>query len=113
MAKTDERQICCSFCGKHESKTRLIAGPDVYICGECVEACCDLLKENTANGDLPDHLPTPMEIKAYMDSYIIGQDDAKKTIAIAIRNRVRRKRLPENMRDEVSPKNILSVQNSD
>ena len=52
---------------------------------------------------------TPREIVDALDRYVIGQDDAKKTIAIAIRNRVRRKRLPENMRDEVSPKNILMI----
>ena len=66
MPRTDEQQICCSFCGKRESQARLIAGPDVYICSDCVQTCCDLLREDEYAADVPDHLPTPMEMKAYM-----------------------------------------------
>ncbi len=109
MSKTDERQICCSFCGKHESKTRLIAGPDVYICGECVEACCDLLKDNTANGELPDHLPTPMEIKAYMDGYIIGQEEAKIALSVAVYNHYKRIFLSTQTDVELQKSNILLI----
>ena len=77
MPKTDEQVVCCSFCGKGEAHARLIAGPGVYICSECVQTCCDLLRDDEQNQAMPDHFPTPMEMKAYMDSYIIGQEDAK------------------------------------
>ena len=65
MAKKDEQPICCSFCGKRENQARLIAGPGVYICSDCVAACSDLLREDMQydeNGNLrkPEHLPTPM-----------------------------------------------------
>ena len=53
MAKTEEKQICCSFCGKREGKTPLIAGPDVYICSDCVQACSQLLKNDIDLSDAP------------------------------------------------------------
>ena len=77
MAKTDEQPISCSFCGKQESQARLIAGPGVYICSDCVQACCDLLREDEYTGSTLEKLPTPAEIKKFMDGYIIGQDNAK------------------------------------
>ena len=89
MAKTVEQAISCSFCGKTESQARLIAGPGVYICSDCVDACCDLLRQD-AQVDTPDHLPTPMEMKAYMDGYIIGQEDAKIALAVAVYNHYKR-----------------------
>ena len=90
MPKSDEQLICCSFCGKRESQARLIAGPDVYICSECVQACCDLLRENDQMNHTPDHLPTPMEIKAYMDGYIIVQEEAKMALSVAENNHYKR-----------------------
>ena len=66
MPKTDEPIICCSFCGKRENQARLIAGPDVYICSDCVQACCDLLREDASYEDMPEQLPTPMEINAFL-----------------------------------------------
>ena len=92
MSNKEERSICCSFCGKSETRGRLIAGPnDIYICSDCVQACTDLLKDDTQydeSGNLraPEHLPTPMEIKTYMDGYIIGQDDAKIALAVSVYN---------------------------
>ena len=82
MARTSEPPIRCSFCGKRESQAgRLIAGPGVYICSDCVKACSDLLAEEMAakKSGIPklDSLPTPMEMKAFMDHYIIGQEEAK------------------------------------
>ena len=90
MAKTEEPIICCSFCGKSESQGRLIAGPDVFICSDCVQACCELLKEQDTTDFVPEQLPTPMEIKAYMDSYIIGQEDAKIALSVAVYNHYKR-----------------------
>ena len=90
MAKKDEQKLFCSFCGKPEDQARLIAGPDVCICSDCVQACCDLLQQDTQNKELPDHLPTPMEMKTYMDSYIIGQEDAKIALSVAVYNHYKR-----------------------
>ena len=109
MPKTDEQQICCSFCGKRESQARLIAGPDVYICSDCVQTCCELLRDIDTNQDMPDHLPTPMEMKAYMDSYIIGQDDAKIALAVAVYNHYKRIYLAKNTEVELQKSNILLI----
>ena len=109
MAKTDEQLICCSFCGKRESQARLIAGPGVYICSECVQACCDLLREDEQNSGMPDHLPTPMEMKAYMDSYVIGQDDAKIALAVAVYNHYKRIYLAADTDVELQKSNILLI----
>ena len=81
MARNTEQQIRCSFCGKRENQAqRLIAGPGVYICGDCVKTCSDLLRDDIHFGEegslaQPEQLPTPAEIKAYMDGYIIGQEN--------------------------------------
>ena len=109
MAKSDDQLICCSFCGKRENQARLIAGPDVYICSDCVEACCDLLKNEARNNGMPDHLPTPMEMKAYMDGYIIGQDDAKIALSVAVYNHYKRIYLAENSDVELQKSNILLI----
>ncbi len=109
MAKKDEQMLCCSFCGKSESQVRLIAGPDVYICSDCVQACCDLLRENSMAEGMPDHLPTPMEIKAYMDGYIIGQDEAKIALSVAVYNHYKRIYLGEQSDVELQKSNILLI----
>lgn len=114
MANKEEKPICCSFCGKRETQARLIAGPGVYICSECVQACGDLLKEDQAyneNGKLcaPADLPTPMEIKKYMDGYIIGQDDAKIALAVSVYNHYKRIYLSDNADVELQKSNILLI----
>lgn len=109
MAKTDEQPICCSFCGKRESQARLIAGPGVYICSDCVEACCDLLREDEHNDIVPEHLPTPVEIKNYMDGYIIGQEDAKIALSVAVYNHYKRIYLAGNSDVELQKSNILLI----
>ena len=109
MAKTDEQIIACSFCGKSEAQARLIAGPGVYICNECVQACCELLREDKQNQDMPDRLPTPMEIKAYMDSYIIGQEDAKIALSVAVYNHYKRIYLSSQTDVELQKSNILLI----
>ena len=109
MSKTDEQIISCSFCGKSEAQTRLIAGPGVYICSECVEACCDLLRDNEPDNGMPDHLPTPMEMKAYMDSYIIGQEDAKIALSVAVYNHYKRIFLSAKSDVELQKSNILLI----
>ena len=109
MAKTDEQQLCCSFCGKRETQARLIAGPGVYICSDCVQTCCDLLREDEQYTDMPDHLPTPKEIKAYMDNYIIGQEDAKIALSVAVYNHYKRIYLSAKTDVELQKSNILLI----
>jgi len=109
MAKTDEKIICCSFCGKQETQVRLIAGPGVYICSECVDACCDLLRENDGNEGIPEQLPTPMEMKAYLDNYIVGQDDAKIALSVAVYNHYKRIYMSANVDVELQKSNILMI----
>ncbi len=109
MAKTDEQILCCSFCGKQESQARLIAGPGVCICSDCVQACCDLLQEDANNYDMPEKLPTPMEMKAYMDSYIVGQDDAKIALSVAVYNHYKRIYMAEKSDVELQKSNILLI----
>ncbi len=109
MSRTDEQQICCSFCGKRESQARLIAGPDVYICSDCVQTCCELLRDNDSVQDSLDHLPTPMEMKAYMDSYIIGQDAAKIALSVAVYNHYKRIFYANNSEVELQKSNILLI----
>ena len=109
MAKTEEQILRCSFCGKQESQARLIAGPNVCICSDCVQACCDLLAEDQLNTEIPEKLPTPMEMKAYMDGYIIGQEDAKIALSVAVYNHYKRIYLSKNSDVELQKSNILLI----
>ncbi len=109
MSKTDEQTLCCSFCGKSESQARLIAGPGVCICSDCVQACCDLLGEDIDASDMPEKLPTPAEIKAYMDGYIIGQDNAKIALSVAVYNHYKRIYLSSDTDVELQKSNILLI----
>ena len=114
MAKKEDQSIRCSFCGKGENEVRLIAGPGVCICSECVQACSDLLMDDAQfdeNGNLraPEHLPTPVEIKTFMDSYIIGQDEAKIALAVAVYNHYKRIYLAQDSDVELQKSNILLI----
>ena len=109
MSHTDEQLLCCSFCGRREDQVRLIAGPGVYICSDCVQTCCDLLKDDAFTGEAPDHLPTPMEIKAYMDGYIIGQEEAKIALSVAVYNHYKRIFLSADTDVELQKSNILLI----
>ena len=109
MSNKDEQLLCCSFCGRREDQVRLIAGPGVYICSDCVQTCCDLLKDDEYLADAPDHLPTPMEIKAYMDGYIIGQEDAKIALSVAVYNHYKRIYLAAETDVELQKSNILLI----
>ena len=116
MARNNEQPpIRCSFCGKRENQTsRLIAGPGVYICGECVAACSDLLRDEYELDEVqgleaPERLPTPMEIKSFMDHYIIGQDEAKIALAVAVYNHYKRIYFGTNSDVELQKSNILLI----
>ncbi len=109
MAENEEKVLRCSFCGKTEAQARLIAGSDVCICSDCVQACCDLLKESDQEDAQPVHLPTPMEIKNYMDGYIIGQDDAKIALSVAVYNHYKRIFFSTKTDVELQKSNILLI----
>ena len=112
---TDGSSLRCSFCSKSQSEVRkLIAGPNVYICDECIEICTDIIDEER---DLEERegsfdLPSPAEIKEFLDSYVVGQSAAKKRLAVAVYNHYRRSdMLDRRKRDEVelSKSNILLI----
>ena len=95
MSRYDEKkQLKCSFCGKSQEQVkRLVAGPGVYICDECIELCSEIIEEEfeeaKADTELND-IPKPKEIKAILDQYVIGQEDAKKTLSVAVYNHYKR-----------------------
>ena len=117
MPKNTEKYARCSFCGKSENEVdRLIGGQGVYICNECVRLCADIIGE-----DYPDmsyneldpvealqNVPKPREIKEYLDEYIIGQDEAKKSIAVAVYNHYKRISSPATD-TELQKSNVLII----
>ncbi len=113
MARTSEPPVRCSFCGKRESQAgRLIAGPGVYICSDCVQACSELLRDEIdVGGSAPklEKLPTPMEMKAFMDHYIIGQEEAKVALSVAVYNHYKRITFPDNSDVDLQKSNILLI----
>ncbi|WPC41429.1 ATP-dependent Clp protease ATP-binding subunit ClpX [Clostridium sp. JS66] len=112
MAKIDDKkQLKCSFCGKTQDQVRrLIAGPGVYICDECIELCSEIITddfEEDAQVDMTS-LPKPIEIKNYLDQYVIGQNEAKKSLAVAVYNHYKRINSNTNNDDvELQKSNIL------
>ena len=115
MSKNPEQPIRCSFCGKRETQvTRLIAGPGVYICSDCVQACSELLHDDViydeeGNFRTPEHLPTPMEMKSFMDQYIVGQEDAKIALSVAVYNHYKRIFFGGDSDVELQKSNILLI----
>ena len=115
MAKSNDQSIRCSFCGKRETQVeRLIAGPGVYICSDCVQACSELLRDEIDidhRGKLrqPERLPTPMEMKTFMDSYIVGQEEAKIALSVAVYNHYKRVYLAQDSEVELQKSNILLI----
>ena len=111
-----EKLIRCSFCGKTQAQVqRILSGPNVYICNECVALCSTLLQENmyeTGESDTfeaPERLPTPKEIKEYMDGYIIGQDEAKIALSVAVYNHYKRIYFGDVSDVELQKSNILLI----
>lgn len=119
-SKNDDNKIICSFCGKtQEEAKKLVAGPkNIYICDECVDLCCQIIYEEFPNElnsldselDLNFNLPKPKEIKKTLDEYVIGQDDAKKALAVAVYNHYKRITSNDNDRNiELQKSNILFI----
>lgn len=107
--------LYCSFCGKSQDEVRkLIAGPSVFICDECVDLCNDIIREEIQDAEPQeesDHLPTPAELSAALDEYVIGQERAKKVLAVAVYNHYKRLRFQKNSKSEVElgKSNILLI----
>jgi len=111
-SKNDEKnKLRCSFCGKSQDQVKkLIAGPDVFICDECVRLCSDIIHEEVRELELPEggKLPKPVEIKKILDDYVIGQEEAKKSLAVAVYNHYKRIASVSEPKDvELQKSNIL------
>ncbi|AGC43627.1 ATP-dependent protease ATP-binding subunit ClpX [Myxococcus stipitatus DSM 14675] len=112
VEKRDNQTLCCSFCGKSQKEVKkLIAGPTVYICDECIGLCNDIIAEEIDREETKDtklRIPRPSEIKAVLDEYVIGQERAKKTLSVAVHNHYKRIESKVALEDvELQKSNIL------
>ena len=110
--ESKDKQLFCSFCGKNQSEVKkLIAGPSVYICDECVSLCNDIIKEDLSEKDSEESekkLPIPSEIKSILDEYVIGQEQAKKILSVAVYNHYKKLKNTGTKDDiELGKSNIL------
>ena len=103
MSKKDDKEsLFCSFCGKSQKEVKkLIAGPTVFVCDECVELCMDIIKEDSKNNKkkLKKDTPKPSEVNKFLDDFVIGQSKAKKILSVAVYNHY--KRLANSSFDDV------------
>ena len=110
--RSDERKMLrCSFCNKTQDQVRkLIAGPGAYICDECIEICTEIIEEELGDTELEDvNLLKPKEIKSFLDEYVIGQEEAKKVLAVAVYNHYKRILAQKDFDVELQKSNILMV----
>ena len=110
--KNDKDSLFCSFCGKSQKEVKkLIAGPTVFVCDECVELCMDIIKEDTKNNKIKieEDIPRPSEINLTLNDYVIGQENAKKTLSVAVYNHYKRLSNASISDVEISKSNILLI----
>ncbi|WP_017755996.1 ATP-dependent protease ATP-binding subunit ClpX [Calidifontibacillus oryziterrae] len=110
----DEKgQLKCSFCGKTQDQVRkLVAGPGVYICDECIELCTEIVEEELGTEEEVEFkdVPKPKEIREILDDYVIGQESAKKSLAVAVYNHYKRINSNSKVDDvELSKSNIVMI----
>jgi ATP-dependent Clp protease ATP-binding subunit ClpX len=108
--------LCCSFCGKSQKEVKkLIAGPGVYICDECIDLCNDIITEEKEREDIAKHnlkVPKPVDIKTFLDDFVIGQESAKKSLSVAVHNHYKRINNSRNKKKddvEIAKSNILLI----
>jgi ATP-dependent Clp protease ATP-binding subunit ClpX len=108
-----EELLCCSFCGKSQNDVRkLIAGPGVYVCNECIDICNEIINddEQAETTAVRTNLPKPQEIKSFLDEYVIGQEDSKKRLSVAVYQHYKRLELAKRRSDiEIQKSNILLI----
>ncbi len=111
MKRDDEDILRCSFCSKSQNEVKkLIAGPTVYICDECVDVCNEIIADDVVASPIGDKLPKPQEIKEFLDLYVIGQELTKKKLAVAVYNHYKRLEISKKRSDvELQKSNVLLI----
>lgn len=112
--KKDDAKVKCSFCGKTQNQVhKLVAGPGVYICDQCIELCSEIIEEDEDNeiynNDMNINLLKPKEMKEFLDEYVIGQDEAKKVLAVSVYNHYKRVLSNRSMDVELQKSNIMMI----
>jgi ATP-dependent Clp protease ATP-binding subunit ClpX len=113
MVRRSEETLRCSFCGKSQNEVKkLIAGPTVYICNECIDICNEIISDDNHAESVTSrtHLPKPFEIKAFLDEYVIGQEETKKRLSVAVYQHYKRLEMAKRRSDvEVQKSNVLFI----
>jgi ATP-dependent Clp protease ATP-binding subunit ClpX len=112
MSDDPSKTLYCSFCGKSQREVKkLVAGPAVFICDECIGLCSEIVAESEVRAQRQSRTgPTPAEIKATLDDYVIGQEQAKRILSVAVYNHYKRLQQSEKGKDvELAKSNILLV----